>query len=243
VCGTIVSAETTTNPRGNGPAGRRVCQALGWLAKLLEENPMLEIGTAPRLSLVNTIGQAVTLDGGVANTGTFIYFMRALSCVQCNAAVAKLAKEQAAFTDAGVRVIVAVPEDRDAAAQWKAKKGVPFEVVTGQSGTAHEEVGLMKKVFGLVQQSGNILLDADGVVRYAHASTNPGASYNAAAVATAVAALPRAPHPSTEHVPASDEPTVPELEEDETIAPRPEEEIADALRAKPDVTDHSRPTD
>jgi hypothetical protein len=41
------------------------------------------------------------------------------------------------------------------------------------------------------------------------------------------------------HVPSLDEPTVPELEEDKNIPPRPEEEIADELRAKPDVADHS----
>ena len=35
-----------------------------------------------------------------------------------------------------------------------------------------------------------------------------------------------------------DEPSIPELELDETIAPRPEEEIADLLRAEPDVEDH-----
>ncbi|MCU1407176.1 MAG: hypothetical protein JWQ43_3479 [Glaciihabitans sp.] len=46
-------------------------------------------------------------------------------------------------------------------------------------------------------------------------------------------------HPKHEHIPAPDEPTVPELEVDQTVAPRPEEEIADALRAQPDVTDHS----
>jgi hypothetical protein len=40
--------------------------------------------------------------------------------------------------------------------------------------------------------------------------------------------------------PGADEPTVPELEIDETIAPRPEEEIADVLRAEPDTEDHSR---
>lgn len=43
------------------------------------------------------------------------------------------------------------------------------------------------------------------------------------------------------HIPAPDEASIPELEVDETIPPRPEEEIADALRAKPDVEDHSRP--
>lgn len=41
------------------------------------------------------------------------------------------------------------------------------------------------------------------------------------------------------HVPLPDEPSIPELEEDETVPPRPEEPIADALRAKPDVEDHT----
>ena len=37
------------------------------------------------------------------------------------------------------------------------------------------------------------------------------------------------------HVPTHDESSIPELEDDQTIAPRPEEEIADALRAQPDA--------
>lgn len=45
--------------------------------------------------------------------------------------------------------------------------------------------------------------------------------------------------PGAHHVPAPDEPTIPELEEDEDIPPRPEEEIADELRTEPDVSDHS----
>ena len=45
-------------------------------------------------------------------------------------------------------------------------------------------------------------------------------------------------HFSQEDIPGQDEPTVPELEVDQTVPPRPEEEIADVLRAKPDVEDH-----
>ncbi|MFD3444468.1 hypothetical protein ACFDTO_07705 [Microbacteriaceae bacterium 4G12] len=41
-----------------------------------------------------------------------------------------------------------------------------------------------------------------------------------------------------QHIPQPGEPTIPELEVDETVAPRPEEEIADAGRAEPDVEDH-----
>lgn len=49
-------------------------------------------------------------------------------------------------------------------------------------------------------------------------------------------------HTSQQHVPEPGEPSIPELEADETIAPRPEEEIADVARAEPDIADHSRPT-
>lgn len=46
--------------------------------------------------------------------------------------------------------------------------------------------------------------------------------------------------PHREHIPSSSEATVPEIEVDEDIAPRPEEEVADVLRAEPDVDDHSQ---
>ncbi|MET0672538.1 MAG: hypothetical protein ABWY37_03510 [Microbacterium pygmaeum] len=45
------------------------------------------------------------------------------------------------------------------------------------------------------------------------------------------------------HVPGPDEPSIPELEVDETIPPRPEEEVADRERAEPDVQDHGRHPD
>ena len=44
---------------------------------------------------------------------------------------------------------------------------------------------------------------------------------------------------NSEHVPGADEPSIPELEFDQNVAPRPEEELADVLRAEPDVEDHS----
>ncbi|MGM1030137.1 MAG: hypothetical protein ACQEWM_09795 [Actinomycetota bacterium] len=47
-----------------------------------------------------------------------------------------------------------------------------------------------------------------------------------------------APH-DHDHVPGQGEHSIPELEIDQTDPPRPEEEIADALRAEPDVEDHA----
>ncbi|NRG41720.1 MULTISPECIES: hypothetical protein [Rathayibacter] len=45
-------------------------------------------------------------------------------------------------------------------------------------------------------------------------------------------------HSVPPRIPAPDEPSIPELEEDETIAPRPEEEAADLDRATPDLAPH-----
>lgn len=45
-------------------------------------------------------------------------------------------------------------------------------------------------------------------------------------------------HP-TPHIPAASEASIPEIEDDQNDAPRPEEEIADVLRAQPDIEDHS----
>ena len=51
----------------------------------------------------------------------------------------------------------------------------------------------------------------------------------------------RSAQPAEEHVPESGEPPVPTLEEDQSTAPRPEEEVADQLRSEPDP--HGRPHD
>lgn len=48
-------------------------------------------------------------------------------------------------------------------------------------------------------------------------------------------------HSAPENIPGPDEASVPELEADETIAPRPEEEIAEVLRSEPDLRDHAGP--
>ena len=42
-------------------------------------------------------------------------------------------------------------------------------------------------------------------------------------------------HSSRERIPSRDERDIPVLEVDQSVAPRPEEEIADALRAEPDT--------
>jgi peroxiredoxin len=151
---------------------------------------LLEVGSTPSLALEDTDGKPVAISDFKGKQNVFIYFMRALTCAQCNSAVQEMAKNRAEFEANHVQVLVAVAEDVADATAWREKKNVPFPVVVGKSGTAHAEVGLLRKVFGAIQQSGGILFDGEGVVRYTHTSTNPGASYNKREVADAIAALP-----------------------------------------------------
>ncbi|MCR6487528.1 peroxiredoxin family protein [Amycolatopsis sp. OK19-0408] len=155
---------------------------------------MLEPGSpAPELVLEDllledTDGRPVHLAGRAA----LVYFMRSATCPVCTRHVRDLAADADTFAAAGVRVFIAVPEDRETAAAWRAKRRIPFPVLVGRRGTPHELVGLSRAVFGALQRSGSVLLDVDGIVRHAHSAVMPTGSYDKKGVAAAVAAL-RAP--------------------------------------------------
>lgn len=141
------------------------------------------------LDIVDTTGRAVRLADFRGSASVLLYFMRATTCPQCNAVVQRLAERATQWRDEGVEVLIAVPEDIRTAAEWKDKRSVPFPVVVGRSGTAHADAGLLRKVFGAIQQSGTVLLDREGTVRYRHIATNPGASYRPAELDAAIRGL------------------------------------------------------
>lgn len=151
---------------------------------------MISTGTHLDLALVDTDGAPFALEQFAGKTAVFVYFMRATGCLQCNAHVRTLAAGQAKLREQGVEVVVVVPDTAEAAAAWKAKRHVPFAVAVGADADPYAAIGLMKKVFGAVQQSGGVLIDRDGIVRYAHGTTNPSSSYDEAALQAAIAALP-----------------------------------------------------
>ncbi|WP_034608714.1 redoxin domain-containing protein [Cellulomonas sp. URHD0024] len=150
----------------------------------------LDLGSTLTFEVQEADGSPFDLTDYRGTHHVLVYFMRALSCMQCNAHVRVLVAQQEAFEADRVQVVIAVPEDAAAAAAWKAKKGIPYPVVVGRAGTPHAEVGLLRKAFGALQQSGAALLDSAGVVRYSHTSTNPGSSYSKADVAAAIRDLP-----------------------------------------------------
>ncbi|SDI95675.1 Peroxiredoxin [Actinokineospora alba] len=151
---------------------------------------MLESGSpAPPMVLEDTEGQTVRLSDYQGTHAVLVYFMRSTSCPVCNSHVRDLVNRGEEFAADNVRVLVAVPEDRETAARWKAKRQVPFPVLTGRAESPHEMVGLGRKVFGSMRQSGSILVDRHGVVRHAHGATMPTSSYDKKGIAAAIASL------------------------------------------------------
>lgn len=151
---------------------------------------MLETGSpAPSMVLEDTEGQTVRLSDYQGRHAVLIYFMRSTSCPVCNWHVRDLVDSADAMAADNVRVLVAVPEDRETAARWKAKRQVPFPVLTGRADSPHEMIGLGRKVFGSMQQSGSILIDRQGVIRHAHGATMPTSSYDKKGITAAIASL------------------------------------------------------
>lgn len=151
---------------------------------------MLETGTpAPRMALTDTTGQPVSLADYQGRHAVLLYFMRSTSCPVCNRHVRDLVDRADELAADDVRVLVAVPEDRETAAAWKAKHRVPFPVLTGTHESPHATVGLSRKVFGSMLQSGSVLVDRQGVVRHAHGATMPTNSYDKKGIAAAIMSL------------------------------------------------------
>lgn len=151
---------------------------------------MLETGShAPDIVLEDTDGKTVRLSDYQGRHAVLIYFMRATSCPVCTMHVKDLIRRRDELAAGKVQVLIAVPDDRQAAAAWRAKRQIPFPVLVGRHATPHEMIGLSKKVFGSMQQSGSILVDAQGIVRHAHGATMPTGGYQWKAIAAAVQTL------------------------------------------------------
>lgn len=145
--------------------------------------------TAPAMELEDTAGQPWRLSDHRGGHGVLLYFMRSTSCPICNRHVRDLVARRAEFEADNILIAIVVPEGRDLGLAWQTECGIPFPVLVGSAGTPHESIGLTRKVFGSMQQSGTLLVDTDGIVRHAHGATLPVNSYDRKGIGAAVCSL------------------------------------------------------
>ncbi|GIJ46136.1 peroxiredoxin [Virgisporangium aliadipatigenens] len=144
---------------------------------------MLEISTAaPDLDLVDAAGTPVRLRDYHDRAHVLLYFMRATTCPVCVRHVRDLARHVDEFTALDARILVVVPEGLPTARSWAAGQRLPFPVVTGAGDSVHEAIGMRRAVFGTVQQSGTVVIDRAGLVRYVKSVTLPLSGYDRAAL-------------------------------------------------------------
>lgn len=107
---------------------------------------------------------------------TVLYFMRAASCAQCNRHTREIEKLLPELRKHDMDAIIIVPENIEIAEKVKNRNNLTIPVMSGD-GSAHALAGLDKKFFGLIQQSGTVVVDASGAVLYKRVATNPEESF------------------------------------------------------------------
>jgi peroxiredoxin len=88
----------------------------------------------------------------------------------------------------GAKVLAIGPRGQAAAALAAKKMGVPFPVLADPGRQVYRAYGFTKSLW-IIQQSGTILIDREGVVRYEHRSTNPQKSLDEQALLRHLEAL------------------------------------------------------
>lgn len=136
--------------------------------------------------VTTTRGEVLDLTEKRQRGGLLIYFMRNTSCPMCNRHVTELARHAAEYDQRGVSVIVAVPDDVTTATRWVERKKLPFPVIVGEAGGPHASFGLARKVLGSMMQSGTIVVDREGIVRYTDIVTMPMGGYSPRPVGEAI---------------------------------------------------------
>lgn len=125
----------------------------------------------PRLTLES---RGIPFTRPASGHGTLFYFMRTGGCPVCRAHVLRLAQLFPTFQSAGFSVVVVVA-DRSEATEVADRLKLPFPVVSGDA--AHQSVGLGKVLFGAIQQSGTVVIDARGAVLMVVRATLPTSAF------------------------------------------------------------------
>ncbi|MBU3062506.1 peroxiredoxin family protein [Nocardia sp. NEAU-G5] len=151
---------------------------------------MLTTGSAaPDMQLEDTAGNTWRLSDQLGTHGALLFFVRSTSCPICNRHVRDLLAQRGGFEADDVRLYLAIPEAHDAGRAWRTQHRITVPVLVGSAGSPHQSVGLTRRLFGSMQQSGSVLVDPGGIVRHAHGATMPVNSYDKKGIQAAIRAM------------------------------------------------------
>lgn len=132
---------------------------------------------APRITLSRHDGAPLTLPDPAGRQAWLLYFMRTSDCPPCISHVQRIDRELDVLRALGLEPLIVVPEGQPAAATLRARFGLRVAVAGSPLDDVHALFGLQKKLFGIAQQSGTVLVGGDGQIHLERVATIPLNSY------------------------------------------------------------------
>lgn len=131
---------------------------------------------APSFQANSTHGE-VSLASYRSRKHVVLYFMRALSCPVCQNHVKQLKDLFSTLQTQDATVLIIGAGSQDEATQLASRLQLPFALIADSQGELYQQYGF-QKAFALIQKSGVVLIDKQGIMRYVHQVTNPMAGLN-----------------------------------------------------------------
>lgn len=138
---------------------------------------VVEGSAAPDFSLESNQGNTIRLSDYQGQHHVVLYFMREFSCLQCQRHAIQLGRMYEQLKAQNVEVLVIGGGERKDAERLSKLLNLPYPVLADSDRSVYERYAL-DKVLIAIQRSGTFLIDQQGIVRYIHQVTNPGASLN-----------------------------------------------------------------
>jgi peroxiredoxin len=146
---------------------------------VLRGSSRIEVGKPlTALTLLRHDGSAFVIPAIVGDRTLVLYFMRDAGCSICRKHVRTLVRIFERLRDLGTEVIVVQPGRNETARALVDSQSIPFTIASGRDSRAYDAIGLSARSFGLLQGCGTLLVDGQGVVRYARLASLPFAAFS-----------------------------------------------------------------
>jgi glutaredoxin-dependent peroxiredoxin len=142
---------------------------------------------APDFTLPTTSGESVTLSQFKGSERVLLAFFPLAFTGVCTAEMCAFTEDYDSFTKAGVRVLPISVDSVPTLKHFKASSNLSVELASDFKRTASRAYGTLLEEHYFSNRA-YFLVDADGIVRWAHVEESPGKSRTNAEILAAIAA-------------------------------------------------------
>jgi peroxiredoxin len=129
----------------------------------------IQINTlAPDFALTDTKGQAICLSDFRGQKNVLLVFNRGFTWPFCLKHMAQLRQDFQKFSDQDTVILVVGPEDQSAFQRYWQQHDLPFVGLPNPNHSVLKQFGQQVKLFKLGRMPAQVIIDKQGITRYAH---------------------------------------------------------------------------